>query len=286
MKKNARGLAKELKKLLLNSAEDEFLTTGAKAPAVFPARKTPKAEPRVKQPVPAAEKPAVETPAVNIEIPRAVAEASADKAVEMEKINKEILACRKCPLGAARLNAVPGEGNLNARIFFVGEGPGFDEDHSGRPFIGRAGQLLTKIIESTGLKREDVFIGNIAKCHPMIDPSNPEKHGNDRAPDASEIAACRSYVERQIALVNPEVVVALGGVAAKTLILDAKSLGALRGQFFGLELDFAQLKRPVKIMATYHPAALLRNPGWKKDAWTDMKMLMKELSLPIPSKTV
>ena len=199
-----------------------------------------------------------------------------------KQIAEEIKACHRCPLGATRLNAVPGEGNPNATLMFIGEGPGFDEDHKGRPFIGRAGQLLDKMIAAMGLKREDVFIGNIAKCHPMVNPENPEAHGNDRAPNAGEIAVCRKFIERQIAAISPKYVVALGGVAAKALISDTNSLGALRGKFHLLHLDSVELKKPVKIIATYHPAALLRNPNWKKDAWADLQMVMAEMGLKRP----
>ena len=206
----------------------------------------------------------------------------AEKQALLDQIAEEIKACRRCPLGATRLNAVPGEGNPNATLMFIGEGPGFDEDHKGRPFIGRAGQLLDKMIAAMGLKREDVFIGNIAKCHPMVNPENPEAHGNDRAPNAGEIAVCRKFIERQIAAISPKYVVALGGVAAKALISDTNSLGALRGKFHLLHLDSVELKKPVKIIATYHPAALLRNPNWKKDAWADLQMVMAEMGLKRP----
>ncbi len=206
-----------------------------------------------------------------------------DSQALLDQIAEEIRACRRCPLGQTRLNAVPGEGNPHAELMFIGEGPGFDEDHKGRPFIGRAGQLLDKMIAAMGLKREDVFIGNIAKCHPMINPENPEAHGNDRAPNQGEIAVCRKYIERQIAAISPKYVVALGGVAAKALISDTKSLGALRGKFHLLHLDTVELKTPVKILATYHPAALLRNPNWKKDAWADLQMVMAEMGLKRPT---
>ena len=205
-----------------------------------------------------------------------------DKQAALNQIAEEIKACRRCPLGQTRLNAVPGEGNPSAELMFIGEGPGFDEDHKGRPFIGRAGQLLDKMIAAMGLKREQVFIGNIAKCHPMVNPADPEARGNDRAPNAGEIAVCRKYIERQIAVISPKYIVALGGVAAKALISDTKSLGALRGKFHLLHLDTVELKTPVKIIATYHPAALLRNPGWKKDAWADLQMVMAEMGLKRP----
>lgn len=202
-----------------------------------------------------------------------------DKTAALAELAEVIKTCSRCPLGATRLHAVPGEGNVNADVMFVGEGPGFDEDRQGRPFVGRAGQLLDKMILAMGLTREKVFIANIAKCHPMVDPLHPEKHGNDRAPNAQEIACCRKYIEQQIAIVCPKYVVALGGVAAKALISDVSSLGALRGKFHNLHLDSVELSKPVQIIATYHPAALLRNPNWKKDAWQDLQMVMDKLGL-------
>lgn len=201
------------------------------------------------------------------------------KTKALEDLAEVIRHCTRCPLGATRIHAVPGEGNVDADVMFVGEGPGYDEDRQGRPFVGRAGQLLDKMISAMGLVREKVFIANIAKCHPMTDPLHPEKHGNDRAPNAEEIACCRKYIEKQIAIICPKYVVALGGVAAKALIADAKSLGALRGRFYNLHLDSVELPRQVQIIATFHPAALLRNPGWKKDAWVDLQMVMDELGL-------
>lgn len=202
-----------------------------------------------------------------------------DKTAALNELSEVIKTCTRCPLGATRLNAVPGEGNVNADVMFVGEGPGFEEDRQGRPFVGRAGQLLDKMILAMGLTREKVFIANIAKCHPMVDPLHPDKHGNDRAPNAQEIACCRKYIEKQIAIVCPKYVVALGGVAAKALISDAASLGALRGKFHTLHLDSVELPKPVQIIATFHPAALLRNPNWKKDAWQDLQMVMDKLGL-------
>ena len=199
-----------------------------------------------------------------------------------EALKQDCMACRGCALAETRTNVVFGDGARDAGILFIGEGPGFDEDHKGRPFIGRAGQLLDKMIAAMGLTREQVFIANIAKCHPMVNPANPEAHGNDRAPNAGEIAVCRKYIERQIAAISPKYIVALGGVAAKALISDTKSLGALRGKFHLLHLDSVELKAPVQILATYHPAALLRNPNWKKDAWADLQMVMAAMGLNRP----
>ena len=279
---SVRGLAGELKRFLAAQEEDEFLSTAApvRAAASAPAASA-KAVSGMLPPMAqgstldvsfapqTVSAPAVEDPAMN----------KADKTRALEELAQVIKSCTRCPLGSTRINAVPGEGNVNADVMFVGEGPGFDEDRQGRPFVGRAGQLLDKMILAMGLTREKVFISNIAKCHPMTDPLHPEKHGNDRAPNAQEIACCRKYIEKQISIVCPKYVVALGGVAAKALISDAGSLGALRGKFHTLHLDSVKLLKPVQIIATFHPAALLRNPNWKKDAWQDLQMVMDKLGL-------
>lgn len=208
----------------------------------------------------------------------------ASKEQILNQLAEQIQTCTRCDLGSTRIKAVPGEGNINAKLMFVGEGPGYDEDRQGRPFVGRAGQLLDKIIAAMGFTREEVFIANMVKCHPMTDPSDPEKRGNDRAPNQDEIAVCRRYIEQQIAAVNPTHVVALGGVAAKSLIYSAPSLGAVRGKIYELELTYAQPAKPIKILATFHPAALLRNPNWKKDAWADLKVLMADMGVTPPAQ--
>ena len=195
-----------------------------------------------------------------------------EAAKELENIADEVHQCRKCGLGSSRTNAVPGEGNPNARIMFVGEGPGADEDAQGRPFVGRAGQLLDKVIEACGLKRSDVYIGNILKCRP---PEN-------RDPRADEIISCLPYLQRQIEMINPEIIVALGAHAARTLLNTTKSIGQLRGQFHEY---YAGLGRPpIKLMATYHTAYLLRNYSQenRRRVWEDMKKVLAELGLPVP----
>ena len=197
---------------------------------------------------------------------------NAEVAAKLEQIADEVSQCRKCPLGSLRTNAVPGEGSPNARIMFVGEGPGADEDAQGRPFVGRAGQLLDKVIEACGLKRSDVFICNILKCRP---PEN-------RDPRPEEIISCLPYLQRQIEIINPEVIVALGAHAARTLLNTNKSIGQLRGQFHEY---YAGLGRPpIKLMATYHTAYLLRNYSEdnRRRVWEDMKKVLAELGLPIP----
>ena len=285
MADSVRGLAGELKRFLAAQEEDEFLTTAAPtcAAASVPAQAEKSASLSTGALPPMAPNTTLDVTFVHQNNATPVAQTSsmnkADKTRALEELAAVIKSCTRCPLGATRLNAVPGEGNVNADVMFVGEGPGFDEDRQGRPFVGRAGQLLDKMILAMGLNREKVYIANIAKCHPMTDPLHPEKHGNDRAPNAQEIACCRKYIEQQIAIVCPKYVVALGGVAAKALISDANSLGALRGKFHPLHLDSVKLPKPVQIIATFHPAALLRNPNWKKDAWIDLQMVMDKLGL-------
>ena len=195
-----------------------------------------------------------------------------DKKVELEKIAQEVRRCCKCGLGSTRTNAVPGHGNPNASIFFIGEAPGADEDAQGLPFVGRAGKLLDKIIAAMGLKRSDVFIGNILKCRP---PDN-------RDPKPDEIISCRPHLQKQLEIIDPEIIVALGAHAAKTLLDTNKPIGQLRGNIHqycpGLD------KPPIKLIATYNPAYLLRSysPDNRRKVWDDMKVVLAELNLPIP----
>ncbi|MBN1622189.1 MAG: uracil-DNA glycosylase [Endomicrobiales bacterium] len=183
----------------------------------------------------------------------------------LEEFRKKIANCKKCPLGSTRLNMVFGAGNPKAKLMFVGEGPGYEEDHRGVPFIGRAGELLTKIIESIGLKRENVYIANVVKCHPMIDPSDPEKRGNDRPPNIDEISQCIPFLERQIEIIKPKFICVLGSTAAKSILNTETPISKLRGRFYEY--------KGAKLMPTFHPAALLRNASLKKDVWQDMKKL-------------
>lgn len=173
---------------------------------------------------------------------------------ELEELKQKVSACTKCPLHQSRNHTVFGEGNPRARLMFVGEAPGFNEDKTGRPFVGPAGQLLTKIIEAINLTREEVFIGNILKCRP---PGN-------RNPQPDEILACRGYLEEQIRLIKPEVICTLGSPASKTL-LDRPNdgIGKLRGTFHDFD--------GIPVMPTYHPAYLLRSPHEKRKCWEDMK---------------
>jgi uracil-DNA glycosylase family 4 len=191
---------------------------------------------------------------------------------ELEKIADEVRKCQKCGLGSLRTNAVPGEGKPNARILFVGEGPGADEDAQGRPFVGRAGQLLDKIINAMGLKRDEVFIANIIKCRP---PGN-------RDPRPDEIVNCYPYLQRQIEIINPEIIVALGAPATRTLLNTNKPIGQMRGRFHEYYSGIG--RPPIKLMPTYHTAYLLRNYSQenRKRVWEDMKQVLAELGLPVP----
>jgi len=195
----------------------------------------------------------------------------------LETLAAEIQSCRKCPLGNTRLRAVPGVGSAQAQVMFIGEGPGFEEDHRGEPFVGKSGQLLDKILAAIGLSRETVYIANIVKCHPMINPANPEARGNDRPPSPEEIAACRAYLDRQIRAIAPKVIVTLGAVPMKVLLGSPnESITRIRGQW--RVYNPPEGGEPIKLLPTFHPAALLRNPDLKKDVWTDMKNLRDELA--------
>jgi uracil-DNA glycosylase len=170
-----------------------------------------------------------------------------------------IAGCRKCGLCDTRTKTVPGEGLATARLVVVGEGPGRTEDETGRPFVGRAGELLTKILAAIDLPREQVFICNIVKCRP---PEN-------RQPQFDEIAACLPFLYRQIELVNPKVILAMGNTAAQTLLNTKQSLGALRNHVHRF--------RGIPLIVTYHPAALLRNPNWKRPTWDDVRIAARLL---------
>jgi len=184
----------------------------------------------------------------------------------LAELKEWTLGCQRCPLAGTRTNVVFGEGSPEARLVFVGEAPGADEDATGRPFVGRAGQLLEKIIKAMGLEREQVFICNILKCRP---PGN-------RTPGPREVAACSPLLREQLKILKPEVIVALGGPAAKTLLESKLGISKLRGRF--------HVYNGVPLMPTFHPAYLLRNPGeqYKRMVWDDMKAALAKLGLEAP----
>lgn len=184
---------------------------------------------------------------------------SPQKAITLEDVKQELGDCQRCPLGRLRTNLVFGEGNSNAKLVFVGEAPGGDEDIQGRPFVGRAGQLLTRIIDAMGLKRSDVYICNILKCRP---PGN-------RNPRPEEINECEPFLIKQLEVIKPRVICALGTFAAHTLLQKDVPITLLRGKFHAYH--------GIQLMPTYHPAYLLRNPGAKKQVWEDVQKIMKVL---------
>lgn len=177
----------------------------------------------------------------------------------LESLEMNVLSCRMCPLARSRNNTVFGTGSPRAKLMFVGEGPGYEEDMQGLPFVGRAGKLLTKIIEAMKLKRKDVYIANIVKCRPP----------NNRNPLPTEILSCEEYLTAQINIIKPRVICALGKVSAQTLLKSQTPISRLRGRFYDYQ--------GTKLMPTFHPAYLLRNPADKNLVWQDMKKIMKEL---------
>jgi len=193
--------------------------------------------------------------------------AIADPAQALHAIREDIGDCTRCKLSTlGRKQIVFGVGNPNADLMFVGEAPGADEDEQGEPFVGRSGQLLTNMIKAMGLSREEVYIANIIKCRP---PAN-------RAPERDECETCSPFLMRQIAVIKPKAIVALGAVAAKTLLAINAPMSELRGRWY----DF----RGTKLAVTYHPAFLLRDPRQKAEAWKDLQMVMRELGMTPPGK--
>ena len=193
--------------------------------------------------------------------------AAAEKAAALVAIQEEIGDCTRCPLAyAGRRKIVFGDGDANARLMFVGEGPGADEDATGVPFVGKAGQLLNNMIAAMGLKREEVYIANMVKCRPAA----------NRSPEPAEANVCTQFLVRQMDVVQPEVVVALGATAATYLLGVKQSLSSLRGRWHRC--------RGAKLAVTYHPAFLLRDPRQKGEAWKDLQMVMAEMGLKAPAK--
>ena len=184
----------------------------------------------------------------------------------LESIAAEIAACELCPLAATRKNVVPGQGLLQPDVMFVGEGPGADEDEQGLAFVGRAGQLLTKMILAMGYTREQVFIGNIVKCRP---PGN-------RVPTPEEMEGCIPYLKRQIAVIRPKLIVCLGATAARGLVNETMPIGKARGSWREFE--------GIPVMLTFHPAYLLRDPRQKAPCWADLKAVLTRLGKTPPAK--
>lgn len=192
---------------------------------------------------------------------------SAGQPLSLEAIREEIGDCTRCKLHKGRKNIVFGEGNPQAAVVFVGEGPGFEEDQQGRPFVGAAGQLLTDIIvKGMKIKREDVYICNIVKCRP---PEN-------RNPEPDEVEACIGFVKKQIAVIKPKVIVTLGNVPTQNLLGTKQGITKMRGIW--------QTYEGIPVMPTFHPSYLLRSPGEKKKVWEDIQLVMKKLGMPMLTK--
>ena len=190
-------------------------------------------------------------------VPQAPAVSEAESDHPLDEINRVIRSCTRCKLSEGRMNAVPGEGDYNARLVFVGEAPGAEEDRLGKPFVGRAGKLLDRMIDALGLKRSQVFIGNVLKCRP---PDN-------RDPEPDEVEACSPYLDQQLDIIDPLVIVALGKFAAQYLTGSTLAIGKLRGQ---------EIKRGnAVIIPTYHTAACLRFPDYKKPVWEDLRKALQ-----------
>jgi uracil-DNA glycosylase len=239
---------------------------------------TPQSKPQVSEPVSLAKQKADLLAAAKVVLPPVFAPVVApsgpslfDAANKVQndtllKIVEDIGDCTRCKLHKGRHKIVFGDGSPKADLVFIGEGPGADEDAQGLPFVGRAGKLLTQMIEAMGLQRKDVYICNVVKCRP---PQN-------RAPEPDEVETCSPYLIRQIDVINPKVLVCLGAVAAKTLLETNRGITQFRGQW----LEW----RGRKLMATYHPAYLLRNPNAKGEVWKDLQKVMAELGLQTPKK--
>jgi len=205
----------------------------------------------------------------------------ADPAKALKIIREDLGDCTRCVLHQqGRKQIVFGVGNPKTELMFIGEAPGADEDQQGEPFVGRAGQLLNNMIKAMGLEREQVYIANIIKCRPP----------NNRTPEREECETCSPFLMRQIATIKPKVIVALGAVAAKTLLAINESMSNLRGRWYEFRPTGVCSNDPnwtsAKLAVTYHPAFLLRDPRQKKEAWKDLQMVMKELGLKPPPKAV
>jgi uracil-DNA glycosylase len=234
--------------------------------------------------------------------PRVSASASS-KTAALQALYDQYNTCTRCPLGNSRLKFVFGVGNPDADVLLIGEGPGYQEDHKGEPFVGRSGQLLDKMMEAIGLSRKTVYIANIVKCHPMINPQDPESHGNDRPPTPDEVATCSPILQQQIAIIQPKVILTLGSPSTKAMLGMQEGISKVRGKLYPFPMtyfkkqadaaDFFEKKEgdaynglteeqlapleKIQVLPTYHPAALLRNPNLKKDAWEDLKLLKKTI---------
>jgi len=218
------------------------------------------------------------------------------KAEALKALYEKYKDCVRCPLGKTRIKFVFGVGNPNSEVLFIGEGPGYEEDRRGEPFVGKSGQLLDKMMAAIGLSRQtNAFIANIVKCHPMTNPQTPEARGNDRPPSPEEVATCSPILLQQIAIMQPRVIMTLGSPSTKMILHTRDAITGLRGKIVPFDVDYfypeiavsedleindetRQALRRTQVIPTYHPAALLRNPNLKPESWSDLKLLRDVLA--------
>jgi uracil-DNA glycosylase family 4 len=204
--------------------------------------------------------------------------------------------CTRCPLGHSRIKFVFGVGNPDSEVLFIGEGPGYEEDRRGEPFVGKSGQLLDKMMAAIGLSRKtNAYIANIVKCHPMTNPQTPEARGNDRPPSPEEVSTCSPILLQQIAIMQPRVIMTLGSPSTKMVLHTKDAITGLRGKKVPFDVDYfypeisdmeelmidaptREALRAIQVIPTYHPAALLRNPNLKPESWADLKLLHHTLA--------
>jgi len=249
---------------------------GVRFVSVAPENLAALARPMPARPIPARPAaPAIQPPPAAAPPIVAVASANPDKAAAFAALRERVMPCVKCPhLAASRQTVVFGVGNIDASLMFVGEAPGADEDAQGEPFVGKAGQLLTRVIQTMGFQRDSVYIANILKCR----PDTPGQTAGNRKPTAEEMATCIPWLHEQIDLIQPQVLVALGGTAVEGLLGKTVGIMKLRGQW--------QTYRNIPLMPTYHPAYLLRNQSLaeKRKLWEDMLAVLEKLALPVTEK--
>ena len=241
------------------SAKPSEPSAETRSPGAAVARKPSTASPRSSQ-APASAQPGTALPIIRVSTGVSLFEARIEND-SLERVREDIGDCTRCKLHKSRTNLVFGIGNPKAELVFVGEGPGHDEDVQGEPFVGRAGKLLTQMIEAMGLRRQDVYICNVVKCRP---PEN-------RLPERDEISTCSPFLVRQLAAIQPKVICCLGACSAQTLLETNQGISRFRGEWF----DY----RGARLIATYHPAYLLRNPNAKGEVWKDLQKVMSVLGL-------
>ncbi len=223
---------------------------------------------------------------------------SSEKASALKALYERYKDCTRCLLGHTRIKFVFGVGNPNSEVLFIGEGPGYEEDRKGEPFVGKAGQLLDKMLAAINLSRKtNAYIANIVKCHPMANPQTPEARGNDRAPNPEEVETCAPILLQQIAIIQPKVIMTLGSPSTKMILHTKDGITGLRGKFVPFDVEYfypetlveepntvkidpetRQALQHTQVLPTYHPAALLRNPNLKPESWADLKLLRDTLA--------